>query len=124
MKTETKNDNIDRYEDEQEELSIISSEELEERLNDLEKSGKMKEHEEEIMAYEKEQEDKAIISYEELLRRASNSVISYESEENLGGIRIGKVDTNKIETHKEENDRPYYKEEEFLKALKEFREAL
>lgn len=74
--------------------------------------------------YEKDQEDKAIISYDELLKRASSGTISYESEEDLGGIRVGKVDTSKIEVTSEEMNRPYYREEAFLSALKEFRESL
>lgn len=112
------------FEDEQEATAIISASELENRLNELRASGEIENHEREIQKYEEEQETKAIISYEELLTRASQNNISYESEEELGGIKVSKVDTSKIETFSEDNDKPYYKEESFLKALKEFRRAL
>ena len=116
---------IENYEKEQEELAIISASELENRLKDMKNRGEYTtSHKEEIEKYEREQENKAIISYEELLRRASNNNVSYEKVENIGGIHISKVDTDKIEEHIETNDLPYYKEEAFLEALKEFRRAL
>ena len=117
-------DYIKRYEDEQEELAIISAKELENRIAEMKKNNEFETHEKRIEEYEQEQENKAIISYEELLKRATSSSIYYESEENVGGIKIGKVDTNKIETYSETSDKPYYKEEAFLESLKEFRRAL
>lgn len=123
-KIEPKKDYIQSYEDEQEELAIISASELEKRLQDMKNNNTYDSHEKEIEEYEQEQENKAIISYEELLKRASANTISYESEEDLGGIKIGKVDTKSIETYSETNDKPYYKEETFLQSLKEFRRAL
>ena len=119
-----KYDYIKSYEDEQEEMAIISASELERRIKEMKDNNEYETHERRIEEYEEEQENKAIISYEELLRRASMNTISYESEENVGGIKIGKVDTNKIETYSETNDKPYYKEEAFLQSLKEFRRAL
>ena len=119
-----KYDYIKSYEDEQEEMAIISASELERRIKEMKDNNEYETHEKRIEEYEEEQENKAIISYEELLRRASMNTISYESEENVGGIKIGKVDTNKIETYSETNDKPYYKEETFLQSLKEFRRAL
>ena len=90
----------------------------------MKENGEYDKHYQKIDEYEAEQENKAIISYDELLKRASSGTISYESEENLGGIRVGKVDTSKIEVTSEEMNRPYYREEAFLSALKEFRESL
>lgn len=115
---------IKSYEDEQEQNAIISASELESRLSEMRTSGKLENHEKEIAEYEKEQETKAIISYEELLERAGAGVVSYESEESIGGIKVGKVDTSQIETIKENNEKPYYREEAFLEAMKEFRRAL
>lgn len=117
-------DEIQMYEDNQEEMAIISASELESRLKAMKETGELDKHEEEIKNYELEQENKAIISYEELLKRATTNTISYESEENLGGVRVGKVDTSKIEINSEDNNTPYYKEEAFLSALKEFRSSL
>ncbi len=121
---DNKKDIISNYEDEQEELAIISASELEKRLEEMKKNNQLETHERQIEEYEQEQENKAIISYDELLKRASTNTISYESEENLDGIKIGKVDTKSIETYSETNDKPYYKEEAFLQSLKEFRRAL
>lgn len=113
------------YEREQEEYAIISASELENRLKEMRETGEILRHEEKIKAYEEEQELKAIISYEELLKRANNKVVSYEKEENIDGIRVGKVDTRKVEMSREiSNKKTYYKEDEFLEALKEFRRAL
>lgn len=117
-------DSIKEFEDEQEKNAIISASELENRINELKANGEYAEHEKRIQEYELEQENKAIISYEELLNRASQSNISYESEENIGGIHVGKVNTNNIESYSEVNEKPYYKEEAFLEAMKEFRRAL
>lgn len=117
-------DEIKGYETDQEEMAIISADELESRLKSMKENGEYDKHYEKIDEYEAEQENKAIISYDELLKRASSGTISYESEENLGGIRVGKVDTSKIEVSSEEMNRPYYREEAFLNALKEFRESL
>lgn len=122
------NETLDRirdYEYEQEKTAIISASELENRINELKANGEYETHERKIQEYEMEQETKAIISYEELLERAKSGVISYESEEEIGaGIRVGKVDTSNIETYNEANEKPYYKEESFLEAMKEFRRAL
>lgn len=115
---------IKDFEDEQEATAIISATELESRINEMKANGQYEEHERKLQEYEKEQETKAIISYEELLKRASTSSISYESEENIDGIHVGKVDTSNIEHYSETNDKPYYKEEAFLEAMKEFRRAL
>lgn len=115
---------IKDFEDEQEATAIISAVELENRINEMKANGEYEAHERQLQEYEKEQETKAIISYEELLKRASASSISYESEENIDGIHVGKVDTSNIEHYSETNDKPYYKEEAFLEAMKEFRRAL
>lgn len=117
-------DSIKNYEKEQEESAIISASELEKRLKEMRLNGQMESHEKEIQKYEEEQETKAIISYEELLERASQGSISYESEENIGGLKVSKVDTSQIESYSEINDKPYYREEAFLEAMKEFRRAL
>ncbi len=118
-------DSFKDYEDEQEATAIISARELETRINELKANGLYESHERQLEEYEREQETKAIISYEELLERASQGAINYESEEVLGGgIHVGKVDTSNIEHYSEVNDKPYYKEESFLEAMKEFRRAL
>ena len=111
---------IKNYESDQEEMAIISADELDNRISNMKETGEFDRHLEQIDEYEAEQENKAIISYEELLKRASTNTVTYESTENLGGIKVGKVDTSKIEIASEENNTPYYKEEAFLSALKEF----
>ena len=120
----TPEEEISDYEREQENHAIISASELENKINTMKESGEFEQHQEEIRKYEQELENKAIISYDELLSRASDGVVSYESEEKLGGISIGKVDTKQIETIRETGEKPYYKEEAFLEAMKEFRRAL
>lgn len=115
---------VKKFESDQEEFAIISASELENRLNEMKANGELERHEEEMKAYEEEQELKAIISYDELLKRANNNVITYESEENVGGLRVGKVDTKDMEMPREESNKPYYEEETFLKTLKEFRSSL
>lgn len=115
---------IKNYESDQEEMAIISADELDNRISNMKETGEFDRHLEQIDEYEAEQENKAIISYEELLKRASTNTVTYESTENLGGIKVGKVDTSKIEIASEENNTPYYKEEAFLNALKEFRGSL
>lgn len=115
---------IKSFEEEQEENAIISASELDSRINELKESGEYEEHERQLHEYEQEQEIKAIISYDELLNRAKESSVCYESEENIGGIHVGKVDTSNIDHYSETNDKPYYKEESFLEAMKEFRRAL
>lgn len=117
-------DSIKSYETDQEEMAIISASELESRIKNMKETGEYEKHFDKINEYESDQENQAIISYDELLRRASSSNISYESEENLGGIKVSKVDTSKIEIKSEESNKPYYREESFLNALKEFRESL
>ena len=115
---------IKNYESDQEEMAIISADELDNRISNMKETGEFDRHLEQIDEYEAEQENKAIISYEELLKRASTNTVTYESTENLGGIKVGKVDTSKIDIAIEENNTPYYKEEAFLSALKEFRGSL
>ena len=117
-------ESIKNYEREQENSAIISASELENRLKEMRLNGEMEKHEKELQKYEEEQENKAIISYEELLERASQGTISYESEEDLGGLKVSKVDTSQIESYSETSDKPYYREEAFLEAMKEFRRAL
>ena len=112
---------IKSYETDQEEMAIISASELDSRIKLMKENGEYDKHLEEIDDYEKEEENKAIISYDELLKRATTCAVCYESEENLGGIKVGKVDTSKIEVSDGEMKRPYYKEEAFLRSLKEFR---
>lgn len=115
---------IKSFEEEQEATAIISATELEDRISEMKATGEFEKHEAEIQKYEEEQENKAIISYDELLTRANPGVISYESEESLDGIRVGKVDTAHVNTYSETNEKPYYKEDAFLEAMKEFRRAL
>ncbi len=120
-------DEIREHENEQELNAIISASELDNKMKDMEASGLTNEHREQIRKYEEEEENKAIISYQELLERATEGIVSYESEENIEGIHVGKVDTNKIQNKievEEDKNKPYYKEEAFLEALKEFRRAL
>lgn len=117
-------DSIKSYETDQEEMAIISASELESKIKNMKETGEYEKHFDKINEYESDQENQAIISYDELLRRASSNNISYESEENLGGIKVSKVDTSKIEIKSEESNKPYYREESFLSALKEFRESL
>ena len=122
-KTDDVFDMVQNYEDEQEEVAIISADELDSRLKNMKETGEVNLHEKEIERYENEQEEKAIISYEELLKRASTGVINYESHEDIGGIRVSKVDFDKSQTITID-DRPYAREENFLEALKEFRRSL
>lgn len=117
-------DEMNDYEREQENHAIISARELENKINTMKETGAYEQHQEELRKYEQELENKAIISYDELLKRASDGVVSYESEENVGGISIGKVDTKQIDDVRENGEKTYYKEEAFLEAMKEFRRAL
>lgn len=110
------------YEQNQEESAIISAEELDERLMKMNEED-ISLHEKEIERYENEQEDKAIISYDELIKRAGIGVINYETEKDLGGIRVSKVDFNNAKEVKFDKS-PYYEEENFLESLKEFRRNL
>ncbi len=114
-------EHIKKYEQEQEESAIISYEELSQRKSDIE-TGKIVLDDETTKNYEEEQEEKAIISYEELLEKASKTILA-SKDENVPGIKITRVaPINKGEPV--EIDKTYYKEEEFLKALKEFRANL
>ena len=114
-------EHIEQYEKEQEENAIISYEELSKRKNDIE-TVKIILDDEITKNYEEEQEEKAIISYEELLEKASGTVLA-SKDESVPGIKITRVaPVNKGESL--EITRPYYKEEEFLKTLKEFRASL
>ena len=114
-------EHIEQYEKEQEENAIISYEELSQRKSDIE-TGKIVLDDETTKNYEKEQEEKAIISYEELLEKASGTVLA-SKDESVPGIKITRVaPVNKGESL--EITRPYYKEEEFLRTLKEFRASL
>ena len=114
-------EHIEQYEKEQEENAIISYEELSQRKSDIE-TGKIVLDDETTKNYEEEQEEKAIISYEELLEKASGTVLA-SKDESVPGIKITRVaPVNKGESL--EITRPYYKEEEFLRTLKEFRASL
>ena len=114
-------EHIEQYEKEQEESAIISYEELSQRKSDIE-TGKIVLDDETTKNYEEEQEEKAIISYEELLEKASGTVLA-SKDESVPGIKITRVaPVNKGESL--EITRPYYKEEEFLRTLKEFRASL
>ena len=112
---------IEQYEKEQEESAIISYEELKQRKSDI-KTGEILLDDETTKNYEEEQEEKAIISYGELLEKASQTMLAYK-DENVPGIKITRVSPiNEGESTEIKN--PYYKEEEFLKMLKEFRASL
>lgn len=114
-------EHIEQYEKEQEENAIISYEDLLQRKSDIE-TGKIVLDDETTKNYEEEQEEKAIISYEELLEKASGTVLA-SKDESVPGIKITRVaPVNKGESL--EITRPYYKEEEFLRTLKEFRASL
>ena len=114
-------EHIEQYEKEQEENAIISYEDLLQRKSDIE-TGKIVIDDETTKNYEEEQEEKAIISYEELLEKASGTVLA-SKDESVPGIKITRVaPVNKGESL--EITRPYYKEEEFLRTLKEFRASL
>ncbi len=114
-------EHIEQYEKEQEESAIISYEELKQRKSDI-KTGKILLDDETTKNYEEEQEEKAIISYGELLEKASQTMLAYK-DENVPGIKITRVSPiNEGESTEIKN--PYYKEEEFLKMLKEFRASL
>lgn len=114
-------EHIEQYEKEQEENAIISYEDLLQRKSDIE-NGKIVLDDETTKNYEEEQEEKAIISYEELLEKASGTVLA-SKDESIPGIKITRVaPVNKGESL--EITRPYYKEEEFLRTLKEFRASL
>lgn len=114
-------EHIEKYEKEQEENAIISYDELSQRKSDIE-TGKIILDDEVTKNYEEEQEEKAIISYEELLEKASKTVLA-SRDESVPGIKITRVEpVNKGESL--EITRPYYKEEEFLRTLKEFRASL
>lgn len=114
-------EHIEEYEKEQEEKAIISYDELSKRKSDIE-TGKIVLDDEITKNYEEEQEEKAIISYEELLEKASGTVLA-SKDESIPGIKITRVSpVNKGESS--EITRPYYKEEEFLRTLKEFRANL
>lgn len=122
VKTEV-NNIIDNYEDEMEKSSIISAEELDQRLKTMKDNGQFDLHEKEIERYENEQEEKAIISYDELLKRAGTGMINYEESEDLGGVRVSKVDFSNAQVVQYDAN-PYMKEELFLEGLKEFRRSL
>ena len=114
-------EHIEEYEKEQEEKAIISYDELSKRKSDIE-TGKIVLDDEITKNYEEEQEEKAIISYEELLEKASGTVLA-SKDESVPGIKISRVSpVNKGESL--DITRPYYKEEEFLRTLKEFRANL
>jgi len=120
VKNAEKESNINRYEKEQEEQAIISYEELSQRKNDIEK-GLYSLESSVIDEYEEEQEKKAIISYDELLEKAGNTILTYEDTK-IEGLNISKVDT--VEKNNGIVNKDYKYEEEFLRALKEFRRAL
>ena len=120
VKNAEKENNINRYEKEQEEQAIISYEELSQRKKDIEK-GLYSLESSVIDEYEEEQEKKAIISYDELLEKAGNTILTYEDTK-IEGLNISKVDT--VEKNNGIVNKDYKYEEEFLRALKEFRRAL
>lgn len=117
IKYEETKDVVEEYEDRQEEEAVISASELENKLKTMKQQGKLPEHN--INKYEEEQERKAIISYEELLNRASVK-LNYK-EEKREGLKVSKVE---IDDPLIPPENRYNEEEEFLRALKEFRASL
>jgi len=119
---ETYDDEINRYEYNEEESAVISADELqkvkEQRMNELGVS----ENDAIIKKYEEEQEKKAIISYEQLVKNASNITLTYKEEETKKGApKINKIEVKEKEVTPAES---YIDEEQFLKILKEFRLSL
>lgn len=113
---------IDKYEVNEEENAVISTDELERRkLEKFDELG-VSDNEAMIQRYEEEQEKKAIISYEQLLKNASNIVVSYTEEDiESGSPKINKITIDKKEVTEAQS---YIEEEKFLKILKDFRTSL
>ena len=118
----TYDDVISEYENKEEEMAVISAEELERKTKERMETLGLSDNQAAIARYEEEQENKAIISYEQLLKNASNITLSYKKEEQKSGAPV----INKIEIEQKEVTQPenYLGEEEFLKILKEFRLSL
>ena len=113
---------IDEYEDNEESIAVISTEELEKVTRDRMESLGLNDNQAAIAKYEEEQEKKAIISYEQLLKNASNITLSYKKENNEKGCpKINKIEVKEKEVTQAIS---YLEEEEFLKILKEFRLSL
>lgn len=121
---ERKNDNTSILTNDKNDFNINEvSKKLEENMN--------KERFISVNEYENEQEEKAIISYDELLRNASSLTINYEDEPSVDGVKVRKVEIEREEGKVKElpksKNRSFYsyeREEEFLKALKQFRANL
>lgn len=113
---------IGEYEREQEEIAIISTEELEEKLDELKSRASNGDIHMDIQKYEEEQEQKAIISYDELRERASENVLNVTDAE-TEGIKVSNIDVYNINEEPKKRN-PYGYEEDFLKALKDFRASL
>ena len=121
-----KMDTIDEYEKNQEEIAIISTEELEAKLAELKSNAVSGDVDAsvgmDIQKYEEEQEKNAIISYDELKSRATDTVLNVTESDNVG-IKVNNIDVFNVgEEPKTRN--PYGYEEGFLQALKDFRESL
>lgn len=118
----TYDDIIEEYENKEEEMAVISAEELERKTKERMETLGLSDNQAAIAKYEEEQENRAIISYEQLLKNASNITLSYKKEENKSGAPvINKIEIEQKEITEAEN---YLGEEEFLKILKEFRLSL
>ena len=113
---------IDKYELNEEENAVISTDELERRRQEKFDELGISDNEAMIQKYEEEQEKKAIISYEQLLKNASNISISYvEENTESGSPKINKIEVAKKEVSEAQS---YIEEEQFLKILKDFRTSL
>lgn len=124
-------DEIKSYETDQEEMAIISADELESRLKSMKENGQYDKHYEKIDEYEADQENKAIISYDELLNKGSNYELNYEKEETHDDLTVKKVDLDNL-VNKNSSITPnlevrvisFQKEEAFLEALKRLQKEL
>lgn len=113
---------ISDYEQEQEEIAIISTQELEEKLDELKSNATDGELHLDIQKYEEEQEQKAIISYEELKERACENILNV-TDTDAEGIKVSSIDVYNVNEEPKKRN-PYGYEEDFLKALKDFRASL
>lgn len=113
---------IDKYENNEEENAVISTDELERRKQEKFNELGVTDNEAMIQKYEEEQEKKAIISYEQLLKNASNISISYTEEKREDGApKVNKIEVEKKDVTEAQS---YIEEEQFLKILKDFRTSL
>lgn len=113
---------VDKYELNEEEHAVISTDELERRKQEKFDELGVSDNEAMIQKYEEEQEKKAIISYEQLLKNASNIKVSYKEEDTEDGSpKINKIEVAKKEVSEAQS---YIEEEQFLKILKDFRTSL